>query len=208
MSGVRDADGELITPELLLRAYANRCFPMADARDGPIGWYRPAKRAIITWDRFTVPRSLAKTARRKPYLITCDRAFAQVIAECADRSSTWISHGIEELYGELHRLGIAHSVEAWSADGALVGGCYGLALGGCFSGESMFHRADDAAKLCVLALVRHLQSRGFTMLDCQQQTPHMERFGAYEVTDRSYAAQLARMPDAQAFAAPAELDAS
>lgn len=191
MDEVRDIDGVVITPELLLQAYANRCFPMADHRDGPIGWYRPARRAIITWDRFTVPRSLAKTARRKPYRITCDQAFERVIAACADRRTTWISHGIEQLYVELHRLGIAHSVEAWDGSGVLVGGCYGLALGGCFSGESMFHRADDAAKLCVLFLVRRLQAQGFALLDCQQQTPHMERFGAYEVTDRAYAAKLA-----------------
>ena len=189
---VRDADGCVITPELVLEAYRQGCFPMADERRGRLRWYRPNRRAIITWDRWTVPRSLAKVARnRRPYTLTIDRAFARVIAACAERESTWISGDIETLYTALHVQGHAHSVEAWDAQGALVGGCYGLVLGGVFCGESMFHTATDAAKLCVMFLVERLQVNGFAVLDCQQQTPHMERFGAYEVDEEVYAHLLA-----------------
>lgn len=187
---VRDIDGHPITPETVLTAYQQRCFPMAESRGGPIAWYRPQMRAVITWDRFTVPRSLAKVLRKEPYRITVDRCFPQVIAACAERDSTWISHDVEALYVALHRQGHAHSVEAWDADGALVGGLYGLAIGGCFCGESMFHRAADASKACVVHLASRLQERGFAMIDCQQQTPHMERFGAYEIADRTYARML------------------
>lgn len=188
---VRDADGQAVTPALVLAAYAQGCFPMADHRHGRLRWYRPQRRAIITWDRWRIPRSLAKVMRREPCRLTVDQACAEVIATCAQRESTWISPDIEALYGELHRLGHVHSVEAWNAAGTLVGGCYGLALGGCFSGESMFHRADDAAKLCVVHLVAHLRRCGFALLDCQQTSPHMGRFGAYEVGAEAYAELLA-----------------
>lgn len=184
---VIDADGGEVTPDLVLAAYRQRCFPMADERGGPIRWYRPGVRAVITWDRWKVPDSLAKRIRNRPLTITVDRDFPAVIRACAERTTTWISHDIEALYGELHRRGHCHSLEAWDADGALVGGLYGLAIGGVFCGESMFHRADDAAKMCVVRLVAILRERGFGVLDCQQQTPHMERFGAYEIDDRAYA---------------------
>lgn len=188
---VYDANGTLVTPDLIVRAYESRCFPMAEDRGGLINWYRPQTRAILTWDRWKVPRSLAKTARREPYRLSYDEAFEDIIAACADRDETWISQDIEALYGELHRRGIAHSVEAWDhASGDLVGGLYGLCIGGCFCGESMFHREPDASKLCVIHLVERLQRSGFAVLDCQQQTPHMERFGAYEVDDGDYAELL------------------
>jgi len=187
---VRDVDGHPITPDTVLAAYRMRCFPMAETRGGPIAWYRPNRRAIITWDRFAVPRSLAKVLRKEPFRFTVDRCFAEVIAACAQREQTWISHDVELLYCELHRQGHGHSVEAWTPDGALAGGLYGLALGSCFCGESMFHRADDASKACVVHLAGLLQAKGFTLLDCQQQTPHMQRFGAYEVSDREYARML------------------
>lgn len=188
---VVDADGYEVTPELVLEAYRQRCFPMAEERGGPLRWYRPTRRAVITWDRFRIPDSLAKRLRNRPYTITVDGDFPAVIAACAERASTWISHDIEALYTELHRRGHAHSLEARDADGALVGGLYGLVIDGCFCGESMFHRADDAAKMCVVRLVAILQERGFALLDCQQQTPHMARFGAYEIDDATYAALLA-----------------
>jgi leucyl/phenylalanyl-tRNA---protein transferase len=188
---VRDVDGHPITPDTVLTAYRQRCFPMAESRGGPIAWYRPQTRAVITWDRFSVPRSLAKVLRKQPYRITIDRSFAAVISACAERASTWISHDVEALYVALHHQGHAHSVEAWDASGALVGGLYGLSVGSCFCGESMFHRAPDASKACVVHLVARLQERGFRMIDCQQQTPHMQRFGAYEVSDRVYVRMLA-----------------
>ncbi len=187
---VVDADGYPVTPELVLEAYWQRCFPMSDHRRGRLRWYRPHTRAIITWDTWKVPESLVKVMRKQPYRITIDEAFPQVIAACAERTSTWICGDIEKLYVELHRRGVTHSVEAWNADGALVGGIYGLCLGACFCGESMFHRADDAAKICVVHLVERLRVNGFRMLDCQQQTPHMARFGALEITDPEYAAKL------------------
>jgi leucyl/phenylalanyl-tRNA--protein transferase len=190
----RDVDGHVLAPELVLAAYAQRCFPMCEHRDGPLAWYRPRLRAVVTWDAFRVPRSLAKTAKRQPYRISTDQDFPAVIAACADRRSTWIGHDIEALYVALHESGHAHSVEAWDADGRLVGGCYGLTVGGCFSGESMFHRADDAAKLCVLHLVRRLQILGYSLLDCQQQSPHMARFGAVEISDAAFARLLAAAP--------------
>jgi leucyl/phenylalanyl-tRNA--protein transferase len=191
MAGVRDADGYLITSEIILQAYWQGCFPMAESRDGRLRWYRPSQRAIITWDRWKVPRSLDKVARKHPYALSVDRAFPDVVAACAMRTTTWISPDIELLYTALHRQGHAHSVEAWDQAGTLVGGLYGIVLGSCFCGESMFHQADDAAKICVMHLVGLLQARGFTLLDCQQQTPHMERFGAYEVSEMEYAALLA-----------------
>ncbi len=203
---VRDADGYAITPEIVLGAYAARCFPMADSRRGRIRWYRPAERAVITWDAWTVPRSLAKVIRnRRPYRITCDRDCPAVLAACADRDSTWISGDIERLYLALHAQGHVHSVEAWDATGALVGGLYGLAVGGCFCGESMFTRADDAAKICVVHLVHRLQAMGFAMLDCQQQTPHMERFGCRMVADADYAAMLSACARPCDFGPPGEL---
>ena len=183
---VRDADGNRITPEVVVAAYLDRCFPMADGRDGHINWFRPPERAVITWDRWKVPPSLRKTARQAPYRLTIDVAFDQVIAACAQRDETWISGDIEALYGGLFDLGVAHSIEAWRGD-ELVGGLYGLALGGCFCGESMFHRADDASKLAMMHLVAHLHQRGFVLVDCQQQTPHMERFGARLISDADYA---------------------
>jgi leucyl/phenylalanyl-tRNA--protein transferase len=196
---VLDADGYPVTPELVLEAYWQRCFPMADHRNGRLRWFRPATRAIITWDRWKVPDSLERRMRKQPYRITIDTAFATVVAACAERQSTWICGDIERLYIELHRRGIAHSLEAWDADGALVGGLYGLTLGSCFCGESMFHRADDAAKLCVVTLVGRLRANGFAMLDCQQQTPHMARFGAYELADDEYAAKLELCREEKAF---------
>jgi leucyl/phenylalanyl-tRNA--protein transferase len=196
---VRDVDDHPVTPETVLIAYAQRCFPMADHREGRLAWFRPQRRAVITWDRFSVPDSLRKVLKRQPYRLTVDRAFAQVIRACSERSTTWISHDVEALYVELHRQGHGHSVEAWDADGALVGGLYGLAIGGCFCGESMFHRKPDASKACVVHLVGLLRAAGFALLDCQQQSPHMQRFGAVEITDRAYARLLAECPDERAW---------
>ena len=186
---VRDADGYPITPAVIMAAYWQRMFPMAETRRGRFRWYRPEVRAVLTWDRYKIPESLRKTMRHEPYRLTIDAAFPRVIEACAERDSTWISLGIERLYIALHQLGIAHSVEAWQGD-ELVGGLYGLCLGSCFCGESMFHRADNASKLCLVHLVSHLQARGFDLLDSQQQTPHMSRFGTFEITDADYAKRL------------------
>lgn len=207
MDPVIDADGCVVTPDLLLAAYRARCFPMADSRRSRIRWYRPEVRAVITWDAWTVPPSLRKTARKAPYRITVDADFPAVIAACAERRSTWISPDIEHLYTALHRAGIAHSLEAWRGK-ELVGGLYGLCLGACFCGESMFHRADDASKLCMLHLAGLLRAGGFLLIDCQQQTPHMARFGAREIPDAAYAGLLAGCLAAEArFPLPAASEA-
>jgi len=189
---VVDADGDPVDADTVVEAYRARLFPMADSRDAPLRWYRPRVRAVVRLDAFRMPRSLAKTWRKAPYRLTIDTACAQVIQACAEaRPTTWISHDVERLYLDLHRRGRVHSVEAWRGDD-LVGGLYGLDLGRIFCGESLFHRADDAAKLCVVHLAGWLRGRGFVLLDCQQMSAHVARFGAEEVDDRAYARMVAQ----------------
>lgn len=161
---------------------------MADAR-GRIDWFTADPRAILELDGLHVPRSLCKTIRRAFYEIRIDTIFRSVIEGCARRPSTWISQKIVEAYSTLHTLGYAHSVEAWRG-GRLRGGLYGLTLGGAFFGESMFADEADASKVCVVALVERLRARGFVLLDCQQQTAHMARFGATLISGRDYQSRL------------------
>ena len=188
---VCDGDGHRITWQTVLQAYANGLFPMADRRTGAFFWYRPQQRAVITWDAWRMPRSLVKRLRSRPFTVTRNRAFAAVIAACAERDETWISHDIEALYCDLHRRGHAHSVETW-VDDQLVGGLYGLVIGGLFCGESMFHRQADASKACLVALVDHLRQQGFLALDIQQDSDHLRRFGATLIDGDDYAALLDR----------------
>lgn len=175
----------LLLDEVLL-AYASGWFPMADD-DGAIGWYSPDPRGILPFDRFHVPRRLARTLRQRLFNVTVDTAFARVIAACAaDREEgTWISPEIVETYTALHARGFAHSVEVWSG-GELAGGLYGVSLRGVFFGESMFHVVTDASKVALAALVERLRTRGFTLLDVQWATPHLERFGAIEIPRARY----------------------
>ena len=190
-------DDEL-TPELLVQAYCAGAFPMADGRDGAIGWYSPDPRAVIPLDEtgFKVSRTLKKRVGSGCYRVTMDRAFGEVIRACAEPreedGDTWISQRIIDVYGDLHDAGLAHSVEAWTADGEdrLVGGLYGVALGGAFFGESMFHRAVDASKVCLVALVEHLRGRGFGLLDVQFVNPHLEQFGVMQITREAYLKRL------------------
>lgn len=162
--------------------------------DGEIGWFSPDPRGILPIETFHVPARLARLVRQAPYEIVIDRAFEPVMRACAERprEGTWISEEIVESYTALHRLGLAHSVEAWRGD-ELVGGLYGLHLGGAFFGESMFHRATDASKLALVALVDRLARRGFTLLDTQWITPHLVQFGAIEIPRAEY---LRRLEDA------------
>ena len=185
-----DAAFEL-TPEMLLRAYACGLFPMAEARDDPeLFWVDPDMRGIIPLDRFHVPRRLARRIRQGVYEIAVDRAAEKVIRACAEeRDETWINDQIIDLYVALHRLGHVHSVECWR-DGALVGGLYGVALGGAFFGESMFTRAPDASKIALVHLVDRLRRGGFRLLDTQFVTAHLETFGAIEVPRARYHALL------------------
>ena len=180
-----------LTPEGIELAYRHGIFPMADERSGVL-WFRPDPRAVIPLDGFHVSRSLVRTLRRGRFEVRVDTAFETVMRGCADRpEGSWISERFVEVYGALHRAGKAHSVEAWR-DRRLVGGVYGLALGGAFMAESMFHRETDASKVALAALVGRLSERGFTVLDVQYMTPHLESLGAVEITRREYERRLER----------------
>ena len=179
-----------LTPEGVLLAYCHGIFPMADERSGEVLWFRPDPRAIIPLDGFHVSRSLARTIKRARFEIRVDSDFEGVMRGCADRpEGTWISERFVEVYAALHKAGKAHSVEAWR-EGRLVGGTYGLALGGAFMAESMFHRETDASKVALEALVLRLRERGFILLDVQYVTPHLESLGAVEITRREYERRL------------------
>ncbi len=184
----------LLTPEMVLRAYARGLFPMAEGRDDPrLYWVDPEMRGIIPLEAFHVPRRVARRVRSGAFEIRVDTACAEVIERCAEaargRDDTWINDEIVALYGALHRAGYVHSVEAWR-DGALAGGLYGVALGGAFFGESMFSRAPDASKVALVDLVGRLVRGGFRLLDTQFVTPHLETFGAVEVPRARYRALL------------------
>jgi leucyl/phenylalanyl-tRNA--protein transferase len=184
-----------ITPDLLLRAYSIGLFPMADSADDPeLFWVEPDMRGVIPLDGFHVSRSLAKAIRQKPFDIRFDTAFDAVVAACAqaapDRPSTWINAKIKSLYGTLHRMGHAHSVEAWEGD-QLVGGLYGVSLGAAFFGESMFSRRTNASKICLVQLVERLRANGFRLLDTQFTTDHLKTFGAIDVPKIDYEDMLA-----------------
>ena len=181
-----------LTPQLVEGAYRQGIFPMADP-DGTIAWYQPDPRAILPLDAFHVPHSLRRVVKSGTYEIRRDTAFPEVIRACAeatwDRPGTWISGDIVSVYTDLHQQGIAHSVEAWRDD-HLVGGLYGVAIGGFFAGESMFSRARDASKAALVNLVNHLNERGFTLLDIQFMTEHLKQFGAIEMPARDYQQRL------------------
>jgi leucyl/phenylalanyl-tRNA--protein transferase len=184
----------VIPSDLLLSAYASGWFPMA-GEDGEIRWYSPDPRGVIPLEEFHVPSRLARVVRRGAFRIAVDTAFRDVIHACADAKrdpedpGSWISGEIVESYLALHQVGVAHSVEAWQGD-RLVGGLYGVALGGAFFGESMFHRATDASKVALVALVTRLRERGFVLLDTQWTTEHLEQFGAIEIPRREYLRRL------------------
>lgn len=180
----------MIASDLLLAAYASGWFPMA-GEGGEISWYSPDPRGIIPLERFHVPSRLRRSVRQGLYRVQVDTVFEDVIRACAeaergtDDGGTWISEEIVESYCALHELGHAHSVEAWSG-GRLVGGLYGVALGGAFFGESMFHRATDASKVALVALIERLRARNFQLLDTQWITDHLRQFGAIEVPRDDY----------------------
>ncbi len=178
-----------LTPEILICGYQMGLFPMAD-EDGEIGWYSPDPRCVFEFERFHVPHGLKPVLRRGLFEVRINTAFDEVIRACADRAEgTWISPEIIRVYNELHRLGFAHTVETWR-DGQLAGGLYGVAIGGAFFGESMFHRVSDASKVALVALMRRLESRGFVLVDTQWATPHLQRFGAVEIPRAEYLRRL------------------
>lgn len=186
---------ERLDPDLLLRAYAIGVFPMADDRDADeIYWVEPKRRAVLPLHGFHLSRSLRKTLRSGRYETSWNRAFPDVLRACAapakDRPETWINHQIEAAVLRLFAIGHAHSIETWR-DGELVGGLYGISLGRAFFGESMFSRATDASKVALAHLVARLRMGGFTLLDCQFQTPHLESLGAIEIDRADYSVLLA-----------------
>jgi leucyl/phenylalanyl-tRNA--protein transferase len=201
--------------ETLIRAYASGLFPMALDEDSVvfggdgdgseeeevdelqsgsqkrsrIGWFAPDPRGVIPLDEFHIPHGLKRALRKQPFEIRINGDFPAVIAACADREETWISKEIQSSYSELHQLGFAHSVESWR-DGELVGGLYGVALGGAFFGESMFSRASDASKIALVALVERMRERGFILLDTQWNNDHLMQFGCREISRDDYMWQL------------------
>ena len=179
----------MIPANVLLHAYKNGVFPMA-VENGEIAWFSPDPRTIIPLETFHVPHGLRRTLKRGRFEIRIDTAFERVMRHCARRAETWINEEIIASYVNLHREGRAHSVEAW-LDGELAGGLYGVALGGAFFGESMFHTVTDASKVALHALVTRLRERGFSLLDTQWTTPHLQRFGVLEISRKHYIERLA-----------------
>ena len=184
-----------ITPELIIRAYRAGIFPMSeDAEDEDLFWVSPEMRGIIPLEGFHVSASLRKAIRKSGFVVRTDTDFAAIIEGCAtvgaDRDSTWINRTIRSVYGELFHRGIAHTVEVWDG-GELVGGLYGLAIGGGFFGESMFHRRTNASKIAMAHLVDRLRAGGFVLLDTQFVTPHLASLGGIEIPREEYEERLA-----------------
>ena len=201
-----------LTPDMLLRAYAIGVFPMAEDRDDPdLFWVDPRMRGVIPLDEFHVPKRLRRTVRNGGFRVTVDSDFEATIEACAEsteaRPRTWINDRIIMLYTSLYHLGYAHSVEVWRGS-ALVGGLYGVALGGAFFGESMFSRETDASKIALIHLVARLKAGRFTLLDSQFITRHLRRFGAIEVPRSEYRLRLAEAlkQDASFETAPSRTD--
>lgn len=196
----RLTDGDLVAlgadlePETLLAAYRQGFFPMRVEADGPIGWWSPDPRGVIPLEGWHATRSLRRSARR--YDVTVDAAFPEVVAGCADpaRPHGWIDDSFRAAYGRLHELGWAHSIEVWTTDESparLAGGLYGVAVGGLFAGESMFHRARDASKVALLTLVEALPAAGGVLFDVQWSTPHLATLGAVALPRDEYLRRLA-----------------
>lgn len=193
-NGLLAAGGDL-TPERLLAAYRQGIFPWY-SEGQPILWWSPDPRMVLFVDEFKVSRSLRRAVSRRDFDIRVDSAFESVVEGCAaprdGQGGTWITPAMIDAYSRLHRLGYAHSVEAWT-DGALAGGLYGVAIGRMFFGESMFARATDASKVALVHLVEMLKQRDMPLIDCQQQTPHLTRLGARLIPRRAFAEALARL---------------
>lgn len=181
-----------LTPELLVNAYSQGVFPMAEsATADTLHWFEPRLRGVLPLDGFHVARSLLRSRRRGGYRFSCDRDFSGVLAACADRPVTWINPEIARVFSELHNLGLAHSVEVWTPEGRLVGGVYGLALGAGFFAESMVSRVTDGSKMALAELVTRLRLGGFRFLDTQYLTPHLASLGGIAISRGAYRRQLA-----------------
>jgi len=170
----------------IVSGYAQGYFLMADDRNGKLDWYSSRERALIPLDhQFRYPRSLQRILNQDRFTVAVDRAFADVVAGCADRETTWISGELQEIYLALHQAGWAHSFETWQGD-ELAGGILGIAIGGAFIGESMFYRIPDGSKVAMVRLVERLRSRQFLLFDAQMTNPHLERFGAVLLDNSAY----------------------
>jgi leucyl/phenylalanyl-tRNA--protein transferase len=188
----------LLTPDLLLRAYAAGIFPMAEGRDDPqVHWVEPRLRGVFPLEAFHISHRLARRIRSCGFDMRVDTAFARVVEACAEREETWINGPIFDLYSALHRAGVAHSLELWEGE-ELVGGVYGVVLGAAFFGESMFSRRRDASKIGLAWLVHRLRAGGFTLFDTQFLTPHLASLGAVEIPRAAYQARLAEALDREA----------
>jgi leucyl/phenylalanyl-tRNA---protein transferase len=186
-----------LSPEWILTAYQRGIFPwpVVDEDVEILAWFSPDPRAVLDFDDLHVPQRLERRIRRGEFEVTFDRAFDDVIEACAaprkKADGTWITPAMVDAYQKMHDLGWAHSVEVWQS-GSLVGGLYGMAIGGFFAGESMFHRQRDASKAAVVFLVEHLRQRGFRLFDVQQSTPHLQRMGARLIRRREFLERLAQ----------------
>lgn len=197
-----------LSPYLLLSAYMQGIFPMAESREATrLHWVDPQHRGILPLDGFHLSRSLRRRIRKAAYTVSLDGDFAGVVATCADREKTWINAEIQTLYNALHALGYAHSLEIHQ-DGALAGGVYGVAIGGAFFGESMFSRRSNGSKLALAHLIDHLRCCGFSLFDTQFITPHLHSLGAKEIPRAAYHALLqeALTLDADIYARPLSQD--
>jgi leucyl/phenylalanyl-tRNA--protein transferase len=184
---------------MLLRAYASGVFPMSEsANSDEIFWVDPKTRGIIPLDGLHISRSMRKFIRKMDYAITVDSCFSEVLAHCADREETWINDEISELYRILHNLGYAHSLEVWDGNRQLIGGLYGVSLGGAFFGESMFSTATNASKIALIWLVARLNAGGYKLLDTQFITSHLTSLGAIEISRDDYHSHLDAALDVKA----------
>ena len=186
--------GAPLTVDNVREAYRKGIFPWY-TEGIPLPWHCPEQRAVLEFAELRVPRSLEKARRKGEFTFSIDRDFGSVIRECAlayrpGQGGTWITAEFEKVYGELHDLGMAHSVEAWNRHGELAGGLYGIDAGGVFCGESMFYKEPNASKLALLFLIDHLKERGSTWLDAQVMTPHMEMLGAREISREDFLSKL------------------
>jgi len=193
-NGLLAVGGDL-SPARLLRAYREGIFPWFNEGE-PILWWSPDPRLVLFPERLKISRSLRKTLKKRPFVITFDRAFAEVVRLCAETrpGGTWITPEMRDAYIALHRLGHAHSVEAWR-EGRLVGGLYGVSVGRLFSGESMFHLLPDASKVAFVHFVRWLQAWDYALIDCQVETGHLKRFGAEPIPRHRFLAFLRELRD-------------
>lgn len=183
-----------LTPQTLLNAYANGYFPMAETQDSKeLLWFSPDPRGVLPIEGFNIPRGLSRFMKKHPFTLKVDSDFHGAITGCAElsnrRAETWINPEIVRLYSKLHEMGHAHSVETWR-DGKLVGGLYGVSIGGAFFGESMFSREAEASKVALVTLVEILREAGYTLLDTQYVNPHLEQFGILAMPKRTYKRKL------------------